>query len=209
MRFLVSLGAGILVALGLFLLMHQLISGSPSIRKDDDDRLALDFVRVEQDEIENVKERKPPPEPEKPKEPPPPPKLTQPSQDKPRPDLPRMETPRISMPASAGGGPYLGQWSAGDPGAEGDVIPIVRIEPQWPREALIEGISGWVLIEFTINEDGTVSDPEVVDAEPRRMFERNALRAIYKWKFKPRIVDGQPVKRRATQRIDFNINEAT
>jgi protein TonB len=48
-----------------------------------------------------------------------------------------------------------------------------------------------------------------VDAEPRRMFERNALRAIYKWKFKPRIVDGQPVKRRATQRIDFNIDEAT
>jgi len=197
MRFLVSLGAGILVALGLFLLMHQLISGSPDIRKDDDDRLSLDFVRVEQEEMENIKERKPPP------------KLSQPSQDKPRPDLPRMETPRIDMPASAGGGPYLGQWSAGDPGAEGDVIPIVRIEPQWPREALIEGISGWVLIEFTINEDGTVSDPQVVDAEPRRMFERNALRAIFKWKFKPRIIDGQPVKRRATQRIDFNIDEAT
>lgn len=209
MRFLVSLAAGVVVALGLFLLMHQLISGSPSIRKDSDERLALDFVRVEQDEIENVKERKPPPEPEEPKEPPPPPKLTQPSQDKPRPDLPRMQTPRISLPAGAGGGPYLGQWSAGDASAEGDVIPIVRIEPQWPREALVEGISGWVLIEFTINEDGTVSDPEVVDAEPRRMFERNALRAIYKWKFKPRIVDGSPVKRRATQRIDFNIDEAT
>lgn len=209
MRFFVSLAAGLLVALGLFLLMHQLISGAPAISKDSDTRLSLDFVRVEQDEIENVKERKPPPEPEKPKEPPPPPKLTQPSQDKPRPDLPRMETPRINMPAAAGGGPYLGQWSAGDPSAEGDVVPIVRIEPQWPREALIEGISGWVLIEFTINEDGTVSDPEVVDAEPRRMFERNALRAIFKWKFKPRIVDGKPVKRRAAQRIDFNIDEST
>jgi protein TonB len=208
MRFVVSLVAGVLVALGLFLLMHQLISGAPAIQKDSDDRLSLDFVRVQQDEIENIKERKPPPEPEKPKEPPPPPKLNQPSQDKPRPDLPRMETPRIDVPTSGGGGPYLGQWSAGDPAAEGDVIPIVRIEPQWPREALIEGISGWVLIEFTINEDGSVADPKVVEAEPRRMFERNALRAIYKWKFKPRIVDGQAVKRRATQRIDFNINEA-
>ncbi len=208
MRFLASLLAGIVVALGLFLLMHQLISGSPAIDKDSDARLRLDFVRVKQDDIENVKERKPPPEPEPPKKPPPPPKLSTPTQDKPRPDIPPMETPKVSVAVGGGGGPYLGQWSAGDPTAEGDVIPIVRIEPQWPREALIKGISGWVLIEFTINEDGTVADPQVLESEPRRMFDRNALRAIFKWKFKPRIVDGKPVKRRATQRIDFNINEA-
>jgi len=121
--------------------------------------------------------------------------------------MPRMEMPRISVGLAGGAGPFLGKWSAGDLSAEGDVIPIVRIEPQYPREALIEGISGWVDIEFTIEADGSVSNPKIISSNPRRMFDRNAVRAIYKWKFKPRIVDGKPVARRATQRIDFNISE--
>jgi protein TonB len=85
------------------------------------------------------------------------------------------------------------------------VIPIVRIEPQYPRQALIEGVSGYVVIEFTIEPDGSVSDPKILESQPRRMFDRNAVRAIYKWKFKPRIVDGKPVARRATQRLEFSL----
>jgi protein TonB len=62
-----------------------------------------------------------------------------------------------------------------------------------------------VEIEFTIEPDGTVSDPKIVASNPRRIFDRNAIRAIYRWKFKPRIVDGKPIARRATQRLEFNI----
>jgi protein TonB len=119
--------------------------------------------------------------------------------------MPEIEMPQISIGVAGGAGPYLGNWSAGDPGAEGDVIPIVRIEPQYPREALVDGISGWVEIEFTIEPDGTVSDPKIVASNPRRIFDRNVIRAIYRWKFKPRIVDGKPIARRATQRLEFNI----
>ena len=97
--------------------------------------------------------------------------------------------------------------SAGDPAAEGDVIPIVRIDPQWPREALIEGIEGWVLVEFTITADGSVKDVKVLESEPRRVFNRNAIRAILKWKFKPRIIGGTAVERQATQRIDFKLDQ--
>ncbi len=167
----------------------------------------LDFIQVDQDEIENIRKRTPPPKPEPPKKPPPPPKLTVDAMDRPQQQMPKMQMPRIDLGIGAGSGPYLGNWSAGDASAEGDVIPIVRIEPQFPREALVKGIEGWVVVEFTIEPDGTVSDPRVVDSNPRRMFDRNAIRAIYKWKFKPRIVDGQPVARRATQRLDFNLNE--
>ncbi len=63
-----------------------------------------------------------------------------------------------------------------------------------------------MLVEFTITEDGGVEDPDVLESEPRRMFDRNAIRAILKWKFKPRIIDGKPVRRRATQRIDFELD---
>lgn len=207
MRLVVSTMLGIAVAIGLFLLMHSLISGDNDVDRERNNALRLDFIQVDRDELENIRERRKPPEPEPPKEPPPPPELKVQDQDRPQQNMPRIDMPRINVGAASGSGPYLGSWSAGDPSAEGDVIPIVRIEPQYPREALIDGISGWVDIEFTIEADGTVSDPKVLDSSPRRLFDRNAVRAIYKWKFKPRIVDGRPVARRATQRIEFNIQQ--
>jgi protein TonB len=206
MRLIVSSILGVLVAVALFLLMNRLISGDNNVDRDREQALRLDFIQVDQDELENIRERRKPPKPEPPKEPPPPPKLEVQDQDRPQRDMPRIDMPRVNVGLASGAGPFLGNWSAGDPSAEGDVIPIVRIEPQFPREALIEGISGWVEIEFTIEADGTVSDPKITGSQPRRMFDRNAIRAIYKWKFKPRIVDGKPVPRRATQRLEFNLD---
>ncbi len=87
-------------------------------------------------------------------------------------------------------------------------MPIVRIEPQYPREALLKGIEGWVRLRFIIREDGTVDKPQVVDANPKRLFNRAAMRAILRWKFKPRIVDGQAVSREAEQVIDFKLDNA-
>ena len=85
-------------------------------------------------------------------------------------------------------------------------MPIVRIDPQWPREALVEGIEGYVIVEVLIASDGSVRSAVVVESEPRRMFDRNVIRAVLKWKFKPRIVNGVPVERRAIQRLDFNLD---
>ena len=72
----------------------------------------------------------------------------------------------------------------------------------------MNGTEGWVEVEFTITEVGTVKDPKVIDAKPPRIFNREAIRAILKWKFKPRVVDGVAVERRATQIIDFNLDES-
>ena len=205
MRYFASVIAGIFAALALFLLMHALIAGAPTIGDKDDNRANLDFVRVKQDQIEQVKERRKPPPPEKPKEPPPPPKLTVTNNDKPPPDMPPIDAPRVNVAMAAGTGPYLGGWSPGQQAPEGDVIPIVRIDPQYPREAALEGTEGWVKLEFTINADGTVGDVIVLDSNPRRVFDGNAQRALYKWKFKPRVVDGKPIARRATQTLEFKI----
>lgn len=202
-----STSLGLFVALMLFWVMHTLISGTSNIKRSDDSAVRLDFIKVDQDELENVKKRTPPPEPEPPEKPPPPPKITVDNPDQPARNMPKIDMPRISLGLTSGSGPYLGRWSAGDAGAEGDIIPIVRIEPQFPREALLKGINGWVEVEFTIEPDGSVSNPRVIDSQPPRIFDRNALRAIYKWKFKPRIVDGKPVARRAKQRMDFTVKE--
>jgi protein TonB len=48
----------------------------------------------------------------------------------------------------------------------------------------------------------------VVDSDPPRIFNREAIRAILKWKFKPRVVEGVAVERRATQLIEFNLDKS-
>ncbi len=205
MRYLMSLGAGAVMGLLLFLLMSTLISGGEGYNADEGGGKVVEFIRIRQDDITNIKQRQKPKEPEKPKKPPPPPKLKVSKQNKPPPTPLRMETPNVDISLGAGGGPYLGAWNPGDINSDGDVIPIVRINPQYPRDALMAGTEGFVEIEFTILEDGTVSNAGVINARPRRIFNRAALRAIYRWKFKPRIIDGVPVQRRARQTIEFNM----
>lgn len=204
MRFIASVVAGIVVALLLFLLMQALIGGRDGFERSADSGKVIEFVRVRPEEVVQTKERQVPKKPPPPDKPPPPPKLKVSSPQEVQQQL-DIETPDISIEVASGSGPYLGTWSAGDPAAEGDIIPIVRIEPQYPRDALIKGLEGWVRVRFTILPDGSVADPSVIDAQPPRVFNREAMRAILRWKFKPRIVDGQAVSRDAEQTIEFKL----
>ena len=194
-------------------LLFKLDSALVSQPKNYDSALVgakvVDFVRVEPEEYTRTKERRLPRKPPPPDRPPPPPKMrvNQPANV----DMAamNMDLPDIEMNFGSGGGPYLGQWYGhSNPGApDSDVVPIVRISPQYPRQALLNGIEGWVQIEFTITPEGRVSDPVVVEAKPRGMFDRAAIQAILRWKFKPRYIDGQAITRRASQVIDFQLEE--
>jgi protein TonB len=84
-------------------------------------------------------------------------------------------------------------------GADRDVVPLVRINPEYPTRARERGIEGWVQVMFTITPAGTVADPKVVDADPKGLFERAALEAIGRWKYNPKVVDGRPMERRGVQ----------
>jgi protein TonB len=81
-------------------------------------------------------------------------------------------------------------------GSDRDVIPLVRINPDYPARALSRGIEGWVLVEFTIGPSGTVVDPKVLDADPKNMFDDAALKAISRWKYNPKVENGVAVERR-------------
>ncbi|MCP1726143.1 protein TonB [Natronospira proteinivora] len=206
-RFLMALVGGAVVAVLLFVLMQRMImtdeDGAPSL--DDGER--IDFIRVERDEQVRERDRQPPEEPEEPEEPPPPPEMEI-QQDQPPQQQMDFDMPQLDVPTGMEGGAFIGSGGGAEGSGDGDVVPIVRVEPQWPREALVQGIEGWVQVEFTIREDGSVSNPRVVDSEPRRVFDRAALRAIQRWRFRPRIVDGRPVERQATQTIEFNLEDA-
>ena len=204
-RFLASLLLGVAVTLVLFFIMQALIDSGDQAYRSDSDGQIMEFVRIKDDESLSLKDRRKPKKPELPKEPPPPPKMIVEKQAKPTMNKVKIDIPNIDLPTIAGGGPFLGNW-AGNPLAEGDVLPIVRIDPQWPREALVEGIEGYVIVEVIIAADGSVASAVVIESVPRRLFDRNVIRAVLKWKFKPRIINGVAVERRAIQRLDFSLD---
>jgi len=205
LRYLSALILGVLISLGLFFLMQSLIDSGEQNTNASSEGQIMEFIRIREDETLSIKDRRKPKKPKPPKEPPPPPKLIVEKQVKPTMNRIKIEIPYIDLPSIAGGGPFLGNW-AGNPLAEGDVLPIVRIDPQWPREALVEGIEGYVVVEVTIGADGSVKDVRVIQSEPRRMFDRNVIRAVLKWKFKPRIINGVPVERKAIQMLEFTLD---
>ena len=105
--------------------------------------------------------------------------------------------------AAAGTGPAA---------SSGVVLPAESFErlevtdPIYPLEALRTRTEGWVELEFTITPNGAVRDIEVVGAEPRGVFDRSAADALARWRFKPRLVNGQPATQRSTLIMRFNLD---
>lgn len=203
-RTFISMFIAVGVTVSLFLFMQYLISGGPGLGDRGDSPPGIRFGPVKLDEDLNVKSRRIPKKPPPPKEPPPPPKMNVQNVERVVTPMPNMNMPKLDVPMS-GSGPFLGAFASVDASSEGDIIPLVRIQPQYPRRAAIAKIEGYVTVEFTITETGTVTDPSVVDSKPPRVFDREAMRAILKWKFKPRVIDGQAVSRRATQTLEFKL----
>ncbi len=198
-RYAFSIVTGIVVTLTLLFVMHLLIEYGESAVTKERTRHQLEFVRVRRNESLNVDEykpEKPPPPPEAPPETPP--------QDMDSID-PNAPTINIAAPTVDAG------MDIGGPGgfnvAEGDYLPIVRVAPVYPARALSRGLEGYVDLSFTVTTAGTVRDP-VILYSTSSLFERAALRAVLKFKYKPRVVDGVPVDvPNVKTRITFQIED--
>ena len=97
-----------------------------------------------------------------------------------------------------------------DPGAgtvggqlrpDGDPVPLVRVNPDYPPRALARGIEGWVQVQFSVTATGTVRDATVIASEPRNVFDQAALRAVARWRYNPMIENGRPVERVGLQTV--------
>lgn len=106
--------------------------------------------------------------------------------------------------------------------------PLFRLVPQYPGELLIAGVEGHVDFEFTVDEDGFVRDPRVINAmstvgtaakstgsrltrsvgKTNLLFEKAALEALERFRYAPMFVDGvaTPVQNVQT-RISFQIED--
>ncbi|MGB0514662.1 MAG: TonB family protein [Wenzhouxiangellaceae bacterium] len=204
LRYIVSVAIAVAVTLAAFFMMHKLISGTSGERDELEDPPGIRFGPVEiEPEFEQKKRPKPEPPPP-PDQPPPPPDVQISEVQRVNTPIPDMDLPDLNL-GTSGGPPVLGNFGM-DRTAEGDVVPLVRINPQYPRDAAMNQLEGYVTIEFTITETGSVRNPRVIDSQPPRVFDREAIRAILRWKFKPRVIDGVAVERIATQTIDFNLD---
>jgi protein TonB len=187
-----------LVTFSLFWLMQALIGVTGELREG---RVTakVDFIRLRKDTQVETKKREIP-EKQLPDKPPP---------------LPDMNF----APSRLGGADALaldfgvgdldvGGAGLGVGGSDSDAIPVVRVNPQYPIRAAERGIEGWVELAFTITASGTVKDPVVIAARPARIFDSEALRAIAKWRYNPKIVEGKPVERKGMKvRLRFRLEQ--
>jgi len=76
---------------------------------------------------------------------------------------------------------------------DGEMLPLVNVTPTYPTRAAQRGIQGWCQVSFTVTGTGGVENVVVIDGEPKGVFDSSSVRAAEKFKFQPRVVDGEGV----------------
>ncbi len=175
------------VTLSLFWLMQYLIATADRTLNEDTAGTMLDFVRIKRDETIQRRQLKPekPPLPEAAPPQPPTPQLD---------DLnPNAEKIAISAVPVETDIEMTGGFSLGV--GEGDYLPIVKVAPIYPNRALTRGVEGFCVVQYTVTSMGTTKDPVIIEDQcTSSLFHRASLNASLKFKYKPRIIDGQAVE---------------
>lgn len=184
----VRLGIGAALAVpvagGLFFIMQYLIATANPDIDEEKTRKLPDIFMPERDIETNIAEVKPD-KPDDPEEPPP-------ALDTPDLDM-DMNLEAVNM-APAGQVDVAIAGTGGMSASDGEYLPIVKVAPIYPRRAQTRGITGYCIVEYTVTKSGSIRDPQAVDCQPAGIFERASLKAALKFKYKPRVVDGEAIE---------------
>lgn len=186
LRYCAALVVGSGVTFGVFWVMQGLISSGGSVMNEQSTERLESFVMQKPDDDVQTKERKPQKPPVAPKEPP-------------KPEMPKPQVAKASTDGFDVGGFDISADLNVDAGlsgggGDGEYLPIVKVAPNYPRRAAQRGIEGYVVVEFTVNALGAVVNPVVIEAAPPNIFDREALAAVKKFKYKPKTVNGKGVE---------------
>ena len=198
-RYLFAGSFALVVVFSLFWLMQNLINTADTALDEDDPGRMLDFVRVLEEPLAPL-----PPEPQVRPEAPqdPPPELPPPSMEKITPGTTVLEVPAPPIEPTGPTDPVpFGH-------GEGEYLPIVKVQPNYPRRAITRGIEGYVIVEFTVTKSGTTRDIRVVEAVPPGIFDKASIRAASRFKYKPRVIKGQAIEVEGVQnKITFELDD--
>lgn len=179
-RYTSAVVTGSITTFCLFFLMQALIAMQPGAASEPREPWDLKVVRVKK--TEEIRPMDFEPIDKTIKEPPP---------IAPRPDNDHGDAPVISLATPAPPVPGARHDGTVFRVNDGPLVAIVRVQPIYPAVAEARGLEGWVLVEFDVRPDGGVANAIVVDSSSR-IFENAALNAVYRFRFKPRVVDGVP-----------------
>lgn len=180
----------------LFMLMQAVIANPEAATDTGIKGRVVDFVRVQEDQEVQVKKRKPPP----------PPPVDEPPPSMPKPTLDsnvsvgmEIGLVDVELDVDVSGTGYS---------SDGEYLPIVKVAPVYPRRAQTRGIEGYVLLEFVVTRTGAVRDPRVIESKPPGIFDRAAVNAALKFKYKPKVVNGEPIDVAGVRnRITFELQD--
>ncbi|MEZ9860471.1 energy transducer TonB [Vibrio splendidus] len=191
------------LGLALFSFMAWMVDNGHQRSPDNSETLSFNMVMVEQEQEVQRRQRAVPEKPEMP-EPPPEAKTSQ-SQAEVTPLNSMSSLPSLDLNTSVDG-LAINAPTFSDFGSNQQAMPLFRVEPRYPAKALKRGAEGHVIMSFTIDETGRPVDIQVTDANPRRMFEREAMRALKKWKYQPKVVDGKAIAQVGqTVKLEFKL----
>lgn len=189
------------VTFGLFTLMRVLVELTEVKLEDTGKRKAIDFVRLKRESTTEVKKRELPSR-QRPEAPPEAPKM-QMSSGGPGALSVASSTPQFDTGLNLKGGLNLGPAPA-----DTEAVPVVRVEPIYPRQAAERQIEGWVTMQFDIGPSGAVQNVRVIAEDPKGVFSAAAVAAVKKWKYKPKVIDGKALVTRGVKvRLTFNLDE--
>lgn len=171
------------MTVSLFYLMQAFIHTDASAFSDGPRGQLIDFVRIRDEAEVDTRQKKP----ERPPEQEPPPE---------QPDVP-VDTDVNDLGVDIGNINIDARINIGFGGGftnDGEYLPIVKVAPVYPRRAQTRGIEGYVLLEFTVTATGAVRDPRIIESKPPAMFDRAAIQAALKFKYKPKVINGEAIE---------------
>ena len=191
-RYAIATGLGAVATFAVLYTMQALIVTPRAKLDESGTRHFVDFVRAERPEVTQRKDRKP----EKPQTPDaPPPEAMEPRVDAIDPAQVSVSVPSVPIEVD------MAVEGLGLAASDGDYLPMVKIAPAYPMSALSRRIEGYCVVEYTVTPTGTVKDVTVVDAEPRGIFDKASIQAALKFKYRPRVVNGEPIEVRGVRNI--------
>ena len=199
LRFIIALS----VTFAIFFIIQALISQASELNKSKKAPNFIEFIRIKQDDSLQERKRTIPDKPPTPKRPPQP----QVELDVSKPPLTAnldFDMPDFSLPTDFSGA-FMGNLESMGTGTS-QLIPIVKVAPRCPREAQISGIDGSVTLVLNVNSNGRVSSIQVKSAKPTRVFNSEAIKAVKRWQFKPKTIDGIAVDQKGELLVEFSCN---
>lgn len=190
---------GIAIAGLLTLFMHVLIEASQQELVDNGRAHILDFVRVKREE--NSQRKKPKPVRPKTQDTPPAPPTPQTDQSNANDSALSVAIPSANTNVTVDIGIAIGT-------GDGEYLPIVKVAPGYPIKAAVQGLEGTCIVEFTVTTTGATRDVQAIQELCPRVFAKPSIIAARKFKYKPRIVDGEAIEvPNVRNMFDYTLNK--